>query len=83
MGGHERDEITEDTVPIGQLPGFDSLTGIEFTVMVGTQIALDKSVTLCVHNNKPSNVGQIVDRLVKICADQEQGEQNGEEGQQK
>ncbi|MHC4567062.1 MAG: hypothetical protein ACYTE3_15065 [Planctomycetota bacterium] len=73
-------EISKDTVPIDQLPGFDSLIDVEFAYKIDEHIPLDKSVRLCVaKDGKPLNVGQIVDRLVNICGGQKQGEDNGEE----
>jgi hypothetical protein len=81
MSGKEVDDINEDTVPKGQLPGFDSLTGIEFTMMVGTHIPLPKTVMLCVSDDgkKALSVRQIVSRLMDICGSSQQGEKNGQE----
>ncbi|TKJ33171.1 MAG: hypothetical protein CEE38_21160 [Planctomycetes bacterium B3_Pla] len=80
MCGKKIVDINEDTVPIGQLAGFDSLTGIEFTTEIDADIPLDKSVRLCVSvdGKKPLSVRQIVKRLMDICGDSQQGEENGE-----
>jgi len=61
--------INEDTVPIGGLAGFDSLNGLEFTIMINEIIPIDKKVRLCVSDDgkKPLSVKQIVDRLMDIC----------------
>ena len=61
--------INEDKVPIGGLAGFDSLNGLEFTIMINEIIPLDKKVRLCVSDDgkKPLRVKQIVDRLMGIC----------------
>jgi len=71
MSGKDIIEIDGDTVPIGHLPGFDSLTDIEFTTMISADIPLDISVRLCVSEDgkKPLNVRQIVNRLMNICGD--------------
>jgi len=81
MNGKEIGDINEDTVPIGQLPGFDSLTGIEFTIMVDNQIPLPKTVRLCVSDDekKALSVGQIVNRIMDICGNSQQGVKNGQE----
>jgi len=71
MCGEEIVNINEDTVPIDQLPGFDSLIGIEFTTKIDAVIPLDKNVRLCVSDDgtEPLSVRQIVKRLVDICGD--------------
>ena len=77
----EISDISEDTVPIGQLPDFDSYTDVEFTTEIDVHIPIDKNKRLCVSNDgkTPLSVGQIVDQLVNIYSGQKQGEENGKE----
>jgi hypothetical protein len=77
--GKEFGDIDENTVPIGQLQGFDSYTDVEFTTEIDVHIPIDKGIRLCVANDgkTPLNVGQIVNQLVNIYGEQKQGEKNG------
>lgn len=81
MNGKEVSDINEDTVPIGQLQGFDSLTGEEFTIMVGNHIPIPKTAKLCVSDDekKALSVKQIVNRLMDIYRNSQQGGKNGQE----
>ena len=81
MNGKEVTDINEDTVPIDQLPGFDSLTGEEFAIMVGNYIPIPKTAKLCVSDdeNKAMSVKQIVDRLMDFYRNSQQGGKNGQE----
>jgi hypothetical protein len=38
LSGHETQEITPDTKPIGDLVGFDSLTGVEATTLLAQKL---------------------------------------------
>ena len=66
--GKEVTKITPDTVPINGLPGFDSLTGVEFTVQISKKIPIPDNENLCVSCDKTKalSVGEIADRLVEI-----------------
>jgi hypothetical protein len=68
LSGREKVNINENTVPIGQLPGFDSLNGVEFSTMMSEHIPIEKNVRLCVSDDgkKALSVRQIVDRLIKL-----------------
>jgi len=50
------------------LPGFDSLTGVEFTVQISKKIPIPDNENLCVSCDKTKalSVGEIADRLVEI-----------------
>ena len=64
----EVSDINEDTVPIGQLPDFDSYADVEFTTEIDAHIPIEKSKRLCVSSDgkTPLNVGQIVDLLINM-----------------
>ena len=81
MNGKEVGNINEDTVPIGELAGFDSLTGEEFIIMIGNYIPIPKTAKLCVSDDgkKALNVRQIVNRLMDIYRNSQQGVKNGQE----
>jgi hypothetical protein len=59
-------DVNENTEPIGGLRGFDSLNGIELTVMISGQIARRGEKNLCVSEDgrKALNIGQIAERLL-------------------
>jgi acyl carrier protein len=68
LSGQEKVDINEDTIPIGQLPGFDSMNGVEFSMEISKHIPMEKIVRLCVSDDgkKALSVRQIIDRLVKL-----------------
>jgi acyl carrier protein len=78
LSGKEKVNINEDTVPIGQLPGFDSITGVEFSMMISKHIPTEKIVSFCVSDDgkKALSVDQIVERLVKLWNATHGGKQN-------
>lgn len=43
MSGHVDDEINPTTVPIGGLAGFDSLNGVEVTMLLGAKLKCEIS----------------------------------------
>jgi hypothetical protein len=68
LSGQKKVNINEDTIPIGQLPGFDSLNGVEFSTMMSEHIPMEKNVRLCVSDDgeEALSVRQIVERLIKL-----------------
>ena len=68
LGGQEKVDINDDTVPIGQLPGFDSMNGVELSMMISEHIPMEKNVRLCVSDDgkKALSVRQIIERLEKL-----------------
>jgi hypothetical protein len=68
LGETDTININEDIVPIGQLPGFDSLNGVEFSMMISEHIPMEKGIRLCVSDDgkKALSVRQIVDRIIKL-----------------
>jgi len=59
-------DMDSGTRPIGGLQGFDSLNGLELTVMLPDEIEWE-GWNLCVSKDgkRALNVGEIVDRLIK------------------
>lgn len=59
-------DMDSRTRPIGGLPGFDSLSGLELTVMLPEEIEWEGR-NLCVSDDgkKALNVGKIADRLLQ------------------
>jgi len=55
------------TKPIGGLQGFDSLNGLELTMMLPDEIEWEER-NLCVSNDgkRALNIGEIVDRLLSV-----------------
>ena len=64
--------IGEDTVPIGDLPEFDSLASVEITVRCLLDLGFDESAfpsapTLFISKqNKALTVGQVADQILKL-----------------
>lgn len=60
-------DMDSRTRPIGGLPGFDSLSGLELTVMLPEEIEWEGR-NLCVSDDgkKALNVGEIVGRLLQV-----------------
>jgi hypothetical protein len=44
LGGHATQEIRSETVPLRDLQGFDSLTGVETTSLLAEQLGWDLSL---------------------------------------
>jgi len=59
------DDVNEKTVPIGGLAGFDSLNGLELSIMLPEETEWEGR-NLCVSDDgkRALNIGEIVDRLL-------------------
>jgi len=68
LSGEDKVSINEDTVPIGQLPGFDSIRGVEFSMMISEHIPMEKIIRLCVSEDgkKAISLRKIVEKLMKL-----------------
>lgn len=68
FSGQEKVPINRDTVPIGQLPGFDTLSGVELVTVMSKHMPIGKRVRLCVSDDgkKPLSVREIVDKVTKL-----------------
>ena len=71
MSGRELTSVTPETRPVGDLPGFDSLNGIEGTIMLserlGISIPLDVNVFLNEQGDRVLAVEEICERVVCIA----------------
>ncbi|MDX9703248.1 MAG: hypothetical protein RBU23_09410 [Candidatus Auribacterota bacterium] len=47
ISGFEKVPINENTIPIGDIPGFDSLNGVEFASMIDKVVNIGKIVNFC------------------------------------
>jgi acyl carrier protein len=61
--------VTEKTVPIGGLLGFDSLNGLELTMMLPAEVQWPEK-NLCVSDDgrKALSIEEIVERLIKFSS---------------
>lgn len=66
----EPEQIDEDTIPIGDLGDFDSLTSVEVTVRCLVNLGFDELPpfpTLFINKkNEALTVGQVADRILKL-----------------
>ena len=74
ISGREVPKIDKKTVPIGDLPGFDSLNGLELVFMLPDKIAWSGD-NLCVSENgkKALNVEEISKRLLEYNKSEDKG----------
>lgn len=69
--GRKWNGLNADQKPIGDLDGFDSLSGIETTVMIEERFECNlgaESVFVSESGKRALMVGQIVERVAKILA---------------
>ena len=81
ISGEEKVSINEDTVPIGQLPGFDSIRGVEFSMMISEQIPMEKIIRLCVSDDgkKAISIREIIEKLMELQDAAHGGQTHGKE----
>ena len=72
ISGRELAEIEGTTRPIGDLPGFDSLNGVEATIEIGVRLGFEvpPDVNLFIEKNRhvAATVNDIVDRVCDLVA---------------
>ena len=68
MSGHEVSEITPKTVPIGDLHGFDSMTGLEFSIMLPAELGCNEQ-NMCISEDGETAlcVDEIISLILKNC----------------
>ena len=71
-------EITDETKPIGDLEGFDSLNGVELAHMVSEHLPIGRIRNLCASEDgkRALTVREIIDSIIKTITSQE-GNSNG------
>ncbi|VVE01101.1 hypothetical protein PAQ31011_02146 [Pandoraea aquatica] len=64
VSGREETDVTADTVPLDDLPGFDSLNGVEITVDVMEQLELPlEANNIFVSDEKPLSIRDVAKML--------------------
>ena len=71
MSGRELTSVTPETRPVGDLPGFDSLNGIEGTIMLserlGLTIPLKENVFVNQEGDRALTVDEMCERVAAIA----------------
>ena len=64
----EKVPINETTKPIGGIPGFDSMNGVEFAAMIDEVVHIGEVGNLCASKDgtRALTVGEIADRILEI-----------------
>ena len=72
LSGRDVPEITDQTQPIGDLPGFDSLSAEEATIALSDRLGhqIEGNPFFPEGKGRPPKVSQIVRRLVRLLADE-------------
>lgn len=66
MSGREVLEITPKTIPIGGLPGFDSLRGLEFSIMIPPELRWnDQNVCVSRDGRKALSIKEMIDLILE------------------
>ena len=70
MGGRECPKITGKTIPIGGVPGFDSLNGLEATIFIDQRLGIETPNDARLFTNDtgdgPIPVSEIAQRIVDL-----------------
>ncbi|RKY10062.1 MAG: hypothetical protein DRP56_01780 [Planctomycetota bacterium] len=68
LGGEEKVQITKSTKPIGGIPGFDSMNGVEFAAMMDELVHIGEVGNLCASKDstRALTVDEIADRILEI-----------------
>ena len=71
ISGRELVKFSEKTVPIGGVPGFDSLNGVEFAAMVDGVAEIGDVGNLCASQDgtRALSVKEIADRIVELTSE--------------
>ena len=72
IGGCEAIRVNERTVPIGGVPGFDSMNGVELAAMVDAKVNIGAVGNLCASQDgmRALSVGEIANRILEITPEQ-------------
>jgi len=68
ISDREKIPISDSTIPIGELPEFDSMNGVEFASMIDEVLSIGDVGNLCASKDgkRALTVGEIVDRIFEI-----------------
>ena len=67
ISDRETIKVTEETIPIGGAPGFDSLNGVELAAMVDEVVGIGIVGNLCASKDgrRALSVGEIAERILE------------------
>lgn len=62
--------ISDNTIPIGELPGFDSMSGVDFASRIDAVLGIGDVGNLCASKDgkRALKVGEIADRILEITS---------------
>ena len=68
ISDREKVPISDNTIPIGELPEFDSMNGVEFASMIDKVLSIGDVGNLCVSKDgkQALTVSEIADRILEI-----------------
>ncbi len=71
IGDREKVPISDNTIPIGDLPEFDSMNGVEFASMIDEGLSIGDVGNLCASKDgkRALTVGEIADRILEITSE--------------
>ncbi len=71
IGGCETIRVNKRTVPIGGLPGFDSMSGVDLAAMVDAEINIGAVGNLCASQDgkRALSVGEIANRILEVTSE--------------
>ena len=71
LSGRELVKVDKKTIPIGGVPGFDSLNGVELAAMVDDVTGIGDVGNLCASKDgtRALSVGEIADRIVELTSE--------------
>lgn len=71
ISGRETIRVNKRTVPIGGLPGFDSMSGVDLAAMVDAEINIGAVGNLCASQDgkRALSVSEIANRILGITSE--------------
>ena len=71
IGDHEKVPISNKTIPIGELPGFDSMNGVECASMIDEVFGIGDIGNICASKDgkRALTVSEIADRILEITSE--------------
>jgi len=71
ISDREKVPISDNTIPIGELPEFDSMSGVDFASMIDKVLSIGDVGNLCASKDgkRALTVGEIADRILEITSE--------------
>jgi len=71
ISAREKVPINDNTIPIGELPEFDSMNGVEFASMIDEVLSIGDVGNLCASKDgkRALKVREIADRIIEITTE--------------